>query len=179
MERLARGAQPQHKQPHLGQGPIQPHPQLTEVDLGLLAGWVDLGHGHTCNPTGQFSPQLGDVAADGGLAQLGAVAIDQPLPDPPGGMPLLLGEHLVGGYPRADQRLPSAQAPAPLVPNVSARAAPPTSAPGGPSADAPGRSGPRHGCPSVGGGHPGGYSRTAPPSTSLLPCSAGVIDREA
>jgi hypothetical protein len=42
-ERRARCAQPQHNQPHLGQGRVQPHPQLPEVDLGLLAGWVDLG----------------------------------------------------------------------------------------------------------------------------------------
>lgn len=87
----------------------------------------------------------------------------------------LLGEHLVGGHPRGDQRLPSAHAPAPLVPNGSAPAAPRSAALGGPYADAPGRSGPRHKYPSLGGGHPGGYARTAPPSTSLLPCSAGVV----
>lgn len=43
MEHRARCAQPQHNQPHLGQGRVQPHPQLPEVDLGLFAGWVDLG----------------------------------------------------------------------------------------------------------------------------------------
>ena len=66
----------------------------------------------TCGTVTHATPPVssrrspGDVAANGRLAQLGAVAVDQPLPDPPGGVPLLLGEHLIGGHPVADQRLP-------------------------------------------------------------------------
>jgi hypothetical protein len=74
----------------------------------------------------------------------------------------LLGEHLVGGHPRADQRLPSAQAPAPPALTASARAAPRSSRPGGPSAGECRACPPTPGRPSLPDGHPGGYSRTAP-----------------
>jgi hypothetical protein len=94
---------------------------------------MDLRHRHTGHATAQLPAQLGDVAADGGLAQLGAVLVDQPLPDPPGGVPLLLGKHLVGGHPGADQWLPRANTGAARS-DASAPAAPHSSAPGGPSA---------------------------------------------
>lgn len=46
VHRLAGLRQAEHEQITLGHHPGQPHPQLTEVDLGVLAGRVMLRHEH-------------------------------------------------------------------------------------------------------------------------------------
>jgi hypothetical protein len=79
--RLARGARTagQPATPLVKVPSSQTHSSPKSIP-GLLTNPVDVRHGHTPNPTSQLSTQLSDVAADGRLAQLGAVAVDQPLP---------------------------------------------------------------------------------------------------
>jgi hypothetical protein len=51
---------------------------------------MDLRDRHLADPTTQLAAQPGDVLAHGRLAKLGAMLGHQPLPDPMGGVPLLL-----------------------------------------------------------------------------------------
>lgn len=81
--------------------PANPDPGLTEVDLGLGA-WV-MGerdrHPAQAGPTVIANPR-----SDGRLATGEAVSGDETLPDPPGGVALLVVDLLVGLEPGLDDR---------------------------------------------------------------------------
>jgi hypothetical protein len=109
VERPTRRAQPHREQPQLGQRAFQPHPQLGEVDLGLRTGVMDLRHRGGRDSTAKLPAQPSHILAHGRLAQLRAVLVTQPLPDPMRSVPLLLRQRLVGRHPRLDQRLPRIQ----------------------------------------------------------------------
>ena len=109
MKRPARARQPHNEQPHRRQRPLQPDVQLAEVDLGLGTRPVGLRHRHHRDPTGQLPTHHRDVLANRRLADPRTMLSDQPLPDPPRGMPLLFRQLLVRLDPRADHRLPLAQ----------------------------------------------------------------------
>jgi hypothetical protein len=75
MERPARARQAHGEQPQLRQRPLQPHPQLGEVDLSLRARLMDLRDHHLADPATQLAAQPGDVLAHRRLAKLGAVLV--------------------------------------------------------------------------------------------------------
>ena len=99
VHRPPRVRHPQREQEALGHLPVQAHPQIGEVDLGLRPGRVALGHepGHHPSPSGGPGGRLGHqlratavhVLRDIGVRHLRVVLGAQPLEDPTGGVPLL------------------------------------------------------------------------------------------
>ena len=74
-----------------------------EVDLGLLAGLV-VGDDRDLDVIEvQLAAARADVPADGRLGDIGALLVDQPLPDPAGGVALLAGRDGVLGQPAPDR----------------------------------------------------------------------------
>jgi len=89
MHRLARMRQPQHKHPQPDQRARDPRLELTEINLGFLSRRVRLRHRHHTGPGTQLTTQLGYERAHRRLRHLRTLLSDQPLPHPPGGVPLL------------------------------------------------------------------------------------------
>jgi hypothetical protein len=81
----------------------------TEVDLGVLAEGVVLGHAHFDERQLLAPAGLGHVAAHGGLTDVDAVLIRQALPYPSRRVALLAGGGAVGLEPCVDGRLPWAE----------------------------------------------------------------------
>ena len=84
---------------HVDRLAAQQHPRLTPVDLGLDAGVADQRHEHLAQLTALGTHTPAHLL----LRHLRAVLLHQPLPNPPGGMPLL-ARRLPGG-PRLGCRL--------------------------------------------------------------------------
>ncbi len=89
--------EPHDEHPGIDQRAVQEEAHLAEVDLGLVAQQVRLGDAHVGKRHGARLLARPHVAAHGRLAHLGVVLFDQPLEDPPGRVPLLLGHQLVAG----------------------------------------------------------------------------------
>jgi hypothetical protein len=96
VEGPARARQPHHEHPQLGQRPGDHGVELAEVHLGLGARLMGLRHHCLGVVQAQLGAAAGDIPRHRHLRHRGAVLGDQPLPDPPGGMPLLAGHHPVG-----------------------------------------------------------------------------------
>ena len=89
VERLATARQAHHEHPYLDHRASQQDLELAEVDRGLSAARMDLADEHLPVGDPQLDPPHRDIARDGDLGQPRAVLGDQPLPDPPCGVPLL------------------------------------------------------------------------------------------
>jgi hypothetical protein len=98
-ERPARAGQPQHEQPQLHQHSRDHRVELTEVDLGLRAGRVGLRHADLDAVQAKLSSAASHIPRHRHLRQDRAVLGDQPLPDPPGGVPLLARHQPIGQQP--------------------------------------------------------------------------------
>ena len=109
VESLATGRQPHHEHPALDQLPVQEEADLAEVDLGLLAEGVVLGHADIGQGQGLALLHRPHVAPDGGFAHLGVMLLHQALEHPSGRVPLLLRHVRIGGQPAVDGRLPGAE----------------------------------------------------------------------
>jgi hypothetical protein len=109
VEAPAGGRQAHDEHPALGEQPVQVEADAAEVDLRLLAEGVVLGHSHLPQNHGLALADLGDVTPHGRLADVGAVFLDQALPDAPSGVALLLGRVPVGLQPAVDRRLPGVE----------------------------------------------------------------------
>ena len=106
VERPARGGQPHHEEMAGDELAVADEAHLPEVDLGLLAGWVDLRHLDLGERDGPLPPRLRDVAADGRLAHLRPEFFNKALEDSSGGVALLSRRGLVLREPAVDRRLP-------------------------------------------------------------------------
>ena len=104
MKRPARARQPQHEQPQLHQRPGDHRVELAEIHLGLRARQVRLRHRNRNAVQAQLDPAAGHIARHRHLRHRGTVLGDQPLPDPPCGMPLLARHVLVGQQPPVNHR---------------------------------------------------------------------------
>ena len=102
MERLTRVRQAHHEHPHLDQHPGDGGVKLAEVDLGLSAGGVGLGHRHLDPVQTQLALAVGDIPRHRHLSHLRAVLGDQPLPHPTRGMALLARHLLITQQPGID-----------------------------------------------------------------------------
>ena len=109
VEPPARGRQPHDEHPALGEQAVEIEADAPEVDLRLLAQRMVLGHHHLPQHHGLSPAGLGHVAAHRRLAHVGAVLVDQALPDSPGRVALLLGDVAVLRQPGVDRRLPRLQ----------------------------------------------------------------------
>lgn len=99
VERPSRAGQPHHEQPALDHLPVEAGPELAEVDLGLRPWLMGLGHRHLDRAQSELGAAGGHVARHRHLRTRRAVLGDQPLPDPPGGVPLLARSRCVGEQP--------------------------------------------------------------------------------
>jgi hypothetical protein len=115
MERPARARQPHHEHPQLDQHPGDHGVELPEVHLGLRARRMRLRHHDLHLVQAQLGAAAGHIPRHRHLGQPGALLGDQPLPDPPGRMPLL-GRHVpVRQQPLIDhRRIPADRRPGPL-----------------------------------------------------------------
>ncbi len=104
VEGPARVAQPQREQPQLDHDAGDLGPELAEVDLGLDAGEVGLGH-HRLGRRGDLCPDAPDVLAHGRLGDVRTVLGNEPGEDAPGGVALLLRHLEVVGEPLAHDLL--------------------------------------------------------------------------
>jgi len=86
--------------------PGNPGIELAEVDLGLRAGLMGLRDAHLNLHQVELDPAAGHVPGHGHLRQCGAVLGHQPLPHPPGGVPLLSMRVLVRNQPSVDHTGP-------------------------------------------------------------------------
>ncbi len=102
MKRPPRARQPQHEQPQLQQRPGDHGVELTEVNFSLRAGQVRLRHADLGPVQAQLGAAAGHMPRHRHLRHGRAVLGDQPLPDPPGSMPLLARHILVGHQPPVD-----------------------------------------------------------------------------
>ncbi len=89
---------------HAGERPGVQDIGLAPVDLGLHPGVVDLGHEGPAGLTERASAGV-HVAADGPLADLGPMLLDEALEDAPGGVALLGRRLAIGEQPLVDQRM--------------------------------------------------------------------------
>jgi hypothetical protein len=105
-ERPTRRRESHDEQLQLAQHPGQIDADRAEVDLGLLAQRVTLGHHHLDQRDLLTGPDLGHEPTHRRLANADTVLVDQSLPHPPGRVTLLAGRDLVGLEPPNDQRLP-------------------------------------------------------------------------
>jgi hypothetical protein len=99
MERPARTRQPQHEQPQPGQHPGDHGVEFAEVNLSLRAGQVRLRHADLGPVQAEVGAAAGHIPRHRHLRQRRAMLGGQPLPDPPGRMPLLARHVLVGQQP--------------------------------------------------------------------------------
>lgn len=107
---FARVRQPQGEQEDLGADPVEVDPEIREVDLGLRGGRVQLRDESLLRGPAGFSEDLRaaprDVVPHRGVGQLAhRVLVDQPGPDPPGGVTLLARRDEVLAQPAVDDRL--------------------------------------------------------------------------
>ena len=109
MEALAAGRQAHHEHPALDRLAVEEEADLAEVDLGLFAEGVVLGHTDLGQGQGLVLLHRPHVAPDGRLAHLGVVFLDQALEHPTGRVALLLGHLRIGGQPAVDDRLPGTE----------------------------------------------------------------------
>jgi hypothetical protein len=79
--------------------------RVADVDLGLGARRMSLGHGDERRPGFELTRHRGDDRPDRRFADLAALLIDEPLPDPPRGVALLARRCEVVGQPGPDRRL--------------------------------------------------------------------------
>jgi hypothetical protein len=105
VERPARARQPHHEHPQLDQHPGDLRVELAEVHLGLRTWRVRLRHHDLHLVQVQLGAAAGDIPRDRHLGHARAVLGDQPLPDPPGRMPLLAGYLPVRQQPLVDHGL--------------------------------------------------------------------------
>lgn len=70
--------------------PGDPDARLAEVDPRLLARRMVLGHGHEWRARLELALQRGDDGPDGRLGHDRALLVEEPRPDPPGGVALLV-----------------------------------------------------------------------------------------
>ena len=106
MKRPPRTRQPHHEQPALDQHPGQEHAGLAEVDLRFGPRLVALRHHHLGPVQAQLGPPPRDIPRHSHLGQHRAVLGDQPLPDPPGRVPLLPRQLLISDQPAIDHLRP-------------------------------------------------------------------------
>jgi hypothetical protein len=104
MKRPARAGQPEHEQPQLQQCPGDHRVELAEVDFGLGSRQVRLRHADPDPVQAELGFAAGHIPGHRHLRQRGAVLGDQPLPDPPRGMPLLARHLPVGQQPAVNNR---------------------------------------------------------------------------
>ena len=83
-----RETRPHLEQVHVDRHAAKHHPRLSPVDLGLNTGVADQRHEHLADLT-QLATLGTHIPTHLPLRHLRAVLVHQPLPDPPGGMPLL------------------------------------------------------------------------------------------
>ena len=102
MKGPARARQPHHEHPQLDQHPGDDGVELPEVHLGLRARRVRLRHHDLHLVQAQLGAAAGDIPRHRHLRHARAVLGDQPLPDPPGGMPLLARHVPVRQQPPVD-----------------------------------------------------------------------------
>ena len=102
MKRPARARQPQHEHPQLHQRPGDHRVELAEVHLGLRARQMRLRHADLDPVQAELGLAAGHIPRHRHLRQGGAVLGDQPLPDPPGRMPLLARHVPVSQQPPVD-----------------------------------------------------------------------------
>ena len=102
VDRPPRVREPQHEHRQHGLDARQPHADLAEVHLRLLARGMQLGDRHDLAAGLELAPQAGDAGADRRLGDRRAVLIDEALPDPPRRVPLLAGRAQVGDEPLPD-----------------------------------------------------------------------------
>ena len=102
MERPPRVRQPHHEHPHLHPAAGDSGVELAEVDLGLRTRQMGLRHRHLDPVQPQLDLPPGDIPRDRHLGQARAVLGDQPLPDPPRGMPLLAWHLPISDQPAVD-----------------------------------------------------------------------------
>ena len=102
-ERRARVTEPQLEQVDLHELPVDHRPRLAPIDLALHAGLVMLRH-ERLTDIAQLTPARTHVPADLTLRHDRALLLNQALPDPPRGMPLLARRIPISLKPRIDQR---------------------------------------------------------------------------
>ena len=107
-ERRPGVTQPQLEQVHLDLLPVDHRPRLAPVDLGLRAWLVMLGHERLTH-IAQLPAPRPHIPRDLTLGHHRAVLLNEPLPQPPGGMTLLARRGAVSLQPRVDQRVIRAQ----------------------------------------------------------------------
>ena len=103
-ERRARERRAHHEQMHLHRHPAEHDQRLAPVDLRLHARGVDLRDEHLPDRPPQLALARPDVLTDRDLGDIGTVLINQPPPDPPGGMPLLGRRVPIRQQPLVDHR---------------------------------------------------------------------------
>ena len=103
-ERRARERRAHHEQMHRRRDARQLDHRLAPVDLGLHARRVDLRHEHLADRPAQLALARPHVLAHRHLGDIGAVLIDQPPPDPLGGVTLLARRVAIGLKPLIDHR---------------------------------------------------------------------------
>ena len=84
------------------------HPDLTEIDLGLRPGRMQLRDEDLRDPAGldeDLSSALGDIVADRSIRDIRVVLVEQAGMHPSNGHPLLLGRRQILAQPVIDQRL--------------------------------------------------------------------------
>jgi hypothetical protein len=103
-ERRPRERGAHHEQVH-GRRDAREHDLgLAPVDLRLDPGRVDLRHEHLPDRPAQQALALTHVVPDRRLPDIGTMLVDEPLPDPLGGVALLARRLPIGLQPRVDQR---------------------------------------------------------------------------
>jgi len=102
MKRPPRARQPHHEHPQLDQRAGDHRMELPEVDLRLGTGQVRLRDRDLDLVQAQLGATAGDIPRHRHLRQRGAMLGDQPLPHPPGSMPLLPRHALVRHQPPVD-----------------------------------------------------------------------------
>ena len=106
MERPTGVRQAHHEHPHLHPQPADRGVELPEVDLRLRARFMGLRDKHLDLDQVELDPAAGHVPRDGHLRQDRAVFGHQPLPHPPGGVPLLAMLALISDQPGVDHARP-------------------------------------------------------------------------
>ena len=89
-----------HPRPRAGQIDLR----LAPVDLSRHRRRVHLRDEHLARGVTELAPALADIVTDRRLGDLGAVLVDQPPPDPLGGVPLLARRVKIRDQPLVDQR---------------------------------------------------------------------------
>ena len=103
---LAGRGEAEHEHPALREHAVEPEGEPPEVDPTLGAGRMPLRHLHLHQHHRLPAAHLGDVATHRRLAHLSLMLIDEALPHPSSGVPLLTRRLPICLQPGVDRRLP-------------------------------------------------------------------------